>query len=206
MFDAELSRLGLSEALARVGIGVFALDSLQRVVFSNPAATRLLGDGLAVVNGRLIAGASRERAALNAAIERMIPVASEDVSKAPRPLLIHREQSDRPLALYVLPIVGGDLGGAEAQFLTRTRGIVLVIDSEAEAPADPALVRDVLGLTLGEARLAALVAAGLAPKSAAEKLGVTENTARSVLKSVFAKTGVSRQSELAALLTKLVLR
>jgi DNA-binding CsgD family transcriptional regulator len=67
-------------------------------------------------------------------------------------------------------------------------------------------VRDVLGLTLGEARLAALVATGLAPKSAAEKLGVTENTARAVLKSVFAKTGVSRQSELAALLTKLVLR
>jgi len=37
-------------------------------------------------------------------------------------------------------------------------------------------------------------------------LGITEETARTALKRVFAKVGVSRQSELAALLTKLVLR
>jgi DNA-binding CsgD family transcriptional regulator len=60
--------------------------------------------------------------------------------------------------------------------------------------------------TPAEARLAALVGSGLSPRESAEKLGITEETARTVLKRVFSKTGVSRQSELAALLTKPVLR
>jgi DNA-binding CsgD family transcriptional regulator/PAS domain-containing protein len=206
LFDAELSKLGLADALARVGIGVFALDSLQRIVFSNPAADALLSDGLWTVNGCLSARAPRERRALDAMIEKMTQAALTEVDAPPTPLLIHRERSQRPLALYVLPIVAGGMDAATAQFLTSTRAIVLVIDPVAEAPADPALVRDLMGLTLGEARVAALVGAGLPPKSAAEKLGISESTARAVLKTVFAKTGVCRQSELAVLLTKLVLR
>lgn len=83
---------------------------------------------------------------------------------------------------------------------------MLVIEPESGEPADPAIVRDVLGLTLTEARVAALVGSGLPPRTAAEKLGITEETARTALKRVFSKVGVSRQSELTALLTRLVLR
>ena len=54
--------------------------------------------------------------------------------------------------------------------------------------------------------MAALVASGSAPREAAEQLGIAEQTARTALKRVFSKVGVSRQSELAALLTKLVPR
>jgi DNA-binding CsgD family transcriptional regulator len=54
--------------------------------------------------------------------------------------------------------------------------------------------------------VASLVASGLPPRDAAERLGITEGTARTALKRVFNKVGVSRQSELATLLTKLVLR
>jgi DNA-binding CsgD family transcriptional regulator len=203
LFDAELAQLGLADALARVGIGVFALDSLQRVMFSNPAADALLGDGLRLVNGRLAVAGQRERRALDAAIEKTSRAASTDNAA---PLLIHRERSDRPLALYVLPIADGALDNAAARFLTSARAIVLVIDPTTEVSIDPALVRDLMGLTLGEARLAALVGTGLAPRTAAEKLGISEHTARTVLKNVYAKTGVSRQSELAVLLTKLALR
>ena len=204
LLDAELVKIGLSEALSRLSIGVFALDSLGRVVFSNPAGERLLGDGLALVNDRLLVGAAPERAALEAAIEQMIRAAPEDVATEPKPILIHRQKAERPLAVYVLPITLSS--HPAAQFLTHARAIVLAIDPEASGPADPALVRDVLGLTLGEARMAALVGSGLSPRDSAEKLGITEETARTVLKRVFSKTGVSRQSELVALLTKLVLR
>jgi len=204
LLDAELVKVGLSEALSRLSIGVFALDSLGRVVFSNPAGERLLGDGLALVNDRLLVGAAHERVALEAAVAQMIRAAPEDVAREAKPILIHRHKAERPLAIYVLPIaIAAD---AANQFLTYARAIVLAIDPEASGPADPALVRDVLGLTLGEARMAALVGSGLSPRDSAAKLGITEETARSVLKRVFSKTGVSRQSELVALLTKLVLR
>jgi len=105
----------------------------------------------------------------------------------------------------VLPI-RAPLGPAIDQMLNRARAVVLVIDSAADVPPDPALVRDVLGLTLGEARIASLVGSGITPQEAADKLGISKETVRTALKRVFAKVGVSRQSELAALLTRLVLR
>lgn len=54
--------------------------------------------------------------------------------------------------------------------------------------------------------VAAMVGSGLAPREAADKLGISYETARNQLKSTFSKVGISRQSELSALLTKLVLR
>jgi DNA-binding CsgD family transcriptional regulator len=92
------------------------------------------------------------------------------------------------------------------QLLNQARGIVLAIDAENNGPPDPALIRDVLGLTLGEARVASLIGTGRSPREAAEKLGITEETARTTLKRVFSKVGVSRQGELAALLTRLILK
>jgi len=204
LFDAEVAKLGLGEALTRLGIGVFALDALKRVVFANPAGERLLGDGIAVVNERLLVGDSAERGALEDILDRMIRAEPSDIVREPKPILIQRQNSARPLAVYVLPVAADPMPAV--QFLTHTRAIVLIIDPRSDEPADPAVVRDVLGLTLGEARVAALIGAGIPPREAAEKLGIAEETARTALKRVFAKTGVSRQSELAALLTKMVLR
>lgn len=204
LFDAELANLGLGEALTRLGIGIFALDSLKRVVFANPAGERLLGDGIALVNDRLLVGDVAERNALEDTLDRMIRAKPADLTREPKPILIQRQKSARPLAVYVLPVAAEAV--PTAQFLTHTRAIVLAIDPKSGEPADPAVVRDVLGLTLGEARVAALVGAGMPPREAAQKLGIAEETARSALKRVFAKTGVARQSELVALLTKLVLR
>jgi DNA-binding CsgD family transcriptional regulator len=67
-------------------------------------------------------------------------------------------------------------------------------------------VERLFGLTPAEARVAALIGSGLSPRQAAEKLGISEGNVRTTLKHVFTKVGVSRQSELAVLLTKLALR
>lgn len=83
--------------------------------------------------------------------------------------------------------------------------ISLVRRARSGGPLDPGLARDLLNVTTGEARVAALVGSGMAPRDAAERLGITEETARTTLKRVFAKVGVSRQSELAALLARLTL-
>jgi DNA-binding CsgD family transcriptional regulator len=44
------------------------------------------------------------------------------------------------------------------------------------------------------------------PREAAARLGIAEESARTVLKRVFAKIGMSRQSELPALLSRLSVR
>jgi DNA-binding CsgD family transcriptional regulator len=59
-------------------------------------------------------------------------------------------------------------------------------------------------LTPSETRLAALLARGLSIETAAMELRIARQTARNQLKSVFAKTGVHRQSELVSLIAQLM--
>jgi DNA-binding CsgD family transcriptional regulator/PAS domain-containing protein len=201
LLNAEVANLGLGEALSRIGIGVFVLDSLGCVIFSNPAAQRLLGDTLYLSQGRLRISSTGKSAGLDDAIAHAIRAAPLDLSADAKPILI--QSGDRRLAIYLLPVFQPAIA---EQFLTHTSAFVLVIEQKLDEPADPAIVRDLFGLTLGEARIAALIGAGLPPRDAAARLGIAEDTARTVLKRVFAKVGVSRQSELTAMLAKMVLR
>lgn len=202
LMDAESINQGLGAALARLGIGVFALDSIGRVVFSNPAGQRLLGDGLDVVDGRLISRKAIDSQRMETAIKKAIDHEVGGEASRPAAILIERRQSMHPLAIYMLPI----LVAPSETFLARARAVVLVVNPDIGEPPDPTLVRDLLGLTLSEAKLASLVGLGVGPRKAAAKLAVSEATARTVLKRVFAKVGVSRQSELAVLMSRLMLR
>jgi DNA-binding CsgD family transcriptional regulator/PAS domain-containing protein len=204
LLDAEMVKGGLSDALARIGIGVLALDASGRVLLANPVAVGLRADGVEIGNDRLHIGSGPDRAAFEAGLAALLRRTTADLTDEMKPILVRRKSSDRPLVVYLLPIRTN--GNPVEAFLAHTRLIVLVVDPQKDDPPDPTLVRDVLGLTLGEARVAALVGAGLAPRVAAQRLGITEETTRTALKRVFSKVGVSRQSELAALLTKLLLR
>ena len=61
------------------------------------------------------------------------------------------------------------------------------------------------GLSYAEAKLATQLANGGSMEDAAERMGISIHTARTQLKSVFAKTGAKRQSELVAMLLQGVL-
>lgn len=86
------------------------------------------------------------------------------------------------------------------------RVLILAIEHDPAQPADPLIVKDLLGLSLGEARLASLIGTGKSPREAAQRMGITEESARTILKRVFLKTNTSRQSELAALLSRVTLK
>jgi pimeloyl-ACP methyl ester carboxylesterase/DNA-binding CsgD family transcriptional regulator len=62
-------------------------------------------------------------------------------------------------------------------------------------------VRESLGLTRAEWRLAQALKTGVAMAEAADRLNISVNTARTQAKSIFAKLGVARQSELVSRLT-----
>jgi DNA-binding CsgD family transcriptional regulator len=121
-----------------------------------------------------------------------------DVAKYSAPIVIRREPAS-PLIAYVLPVSLSTFG---ADAFVGARALILLIDQEPNAPADPALVRDLLELTLGEARVASLIGAGRTPRDAAAALGITEETTRTVLKRIYTKVGISRQSELTAVLAR----
>ena len=116
------------------------------------------------------------------------------------PIVVHRQRK-RPLIIQILPIDGA----ARTPFL-GARALLALSDLDCEAKPDSATFGQACGLSRAETALASLLATGLSPKQAAEQLGVTYETARTQLKAVFAKTGVHRQSELVALLTRPILK
>ncbi|MBR0757851.1 helix-turn-helix transcriptional regulator [Bradyrhizobium jicamae] len=203
LLDTELANLGLGDALARIGIGVFALDWSARVLFANPVGKSFLGEAFDLVNDHLRVRMAASRAPFETAMTQMLRAEARDLLAEPKPILVGPTAAGRRFVIYLLPITAGALSGYD--FLTHTRAIVLAIEQKSAEPPDPAVVRDILGLTLGEARIAALVGSGIPPKQAATRLGIAEDTARNVLKRVFEKLDISRQSELAVLLAQLVL-
>ena len=70
---------------------------------------------------------------------------------------------------------------------------------QPQRPTD-ALLRMLYGLTPAECRVALLLSDGRTPRRIAELVGVTGNTLRSQIKSIYSKTGVGRQAELVRLL------
>jgi DNA-binding CsgD family transcriptional regulator len=67
----------------------------------------------------------------------------------------------------------------------------------------PELLVSWLKLSCGEARLAVEISRGRGPREAAARVGLTEASARVILKRVFAKAGVSSQPQLVALISRL---
>jgi DNA-binding CsgD family transcriptional regulator len=63
-------------------------------------------------------------------------------------------------------------------------------------------ISTLLGLTPAESRIAAGLAKGQSVSEYAATVGITENTARSTLKHVFAKTGTRSQADLVRLITQ----
>lgn len=76
------------------------------------------------------------------------------------------------------------------------------IDEPVREVASDMLV-EALGLSAAEARLVSTLCSGGTLASAAERIGVSPNTAKTQLASAFSKTGTSRQSELVALVSAL---
>lgn len=178
-----------------LGLALLVLDRNRRIVSSNALAEALLAEDeglhrrgeelvLADVAQHKLVGAllaqGGERGLTRFRIER--PGRGDLVVTA------------RPVELNA--IHGG--AGALALFLARPHRL-----AEAEKSGDPQALRDLLGLTMAEARLAAVLGEGLSLVEAARRLGIAHNTAKVQLRSVFAKTGVHRQAQLVALLASI---
>ena len=132
---------------------------------------------------------------LAALIARMQIVSDTDVLPA-APIVVQR--SSGPLVIRILPVDGA----ARSPFL-GARALLVLSDLGRTSAPRPAVLSRVFDLTRAEARVAAIIGAGVSPEHAAERLGIARVTVRNQLKAVFAKTGTHRQGELVALLSKL---
>lgn len=187
--EAMLSAL---EVFHHVGKAAIVVDRDLRAIDVNEDAKAIFGDGLHVAEGRLVTRSRTDRQSLAAMVGRALDAGAADI--VPAAIAIARESSDRPLFVQALPMRAGEIGPF---------AVLLLTDPNQKKRLDPAPALQLLGLTPAEARLAAQVGMGMAPKEAALRLDISEHTARSSLKVIYDKLSVGRQSELARIVTRL---
>lgn len=183
--------------LDRLERPVCLLASDGRVVHANAAAERLLRerDGVTVVRGLLEASLLRETLAIRRIIGR---AAAADLPSGGS-CAVTRPSGRGRLVLTATPVPREQRREADGRF-------AVAIFFAAPSPASSAkqkLLADIYGLTPTEARLAQIIATGVGVKEAARALKISPSTARTHLLRIFQKTEVSRQAELAHVVTEL---
>jgi len=176
--------------------GVVFLGPAGEVLSMNKAAGELVNakDGILFGAGRLGAAVRSESERLQAMIHGAVETGNGKGASAGGTMLISRRER-RPLSVTVAPLRGFD-GGISRQ----PAAVVFVSDPERNVELPETLLQRCYGLTRAEARLAMVLLEGCSLKEAADRCGVTHNTAKTELKIVFSKTQVKRQGELIRLL------
>lgn len=100
------------------------------------------------------------------------------------------------LGLVVEPIPGAEWVEGQGHPVV----MVYIRDAVARSQVDTKIAKELFNFTPAESALALHLANGLSLEEAAESLGIMRNTARAHLRSMFSKTGASRQAELVRVL------
>jgi DNA-binding CsgD family transcriptional regulator len=189
----------MGERLEYLGCGVLTLDGAGRVTSVTEAARKLLDANLSIRHGRLTAARPKDQRALDGLIDSVI--AGEVM---PDPGVAISDPQERTPALFIqaLPLTTGICDRLE-QVVLRPGALLLLHDLRPQESNRLAMVLKQMGLTAAQARVAEAVGRGLTPKEAALELSLSEATVRTVLKSVYEKLGIGRQSQLAGLVTRL---
>lgn len=175
------------------------LINRQGEVFQmNRSAALLLTREIRVVNRRLVAQDARSTAAFDRALHDLIWRRSDAASSPP--VVLNRAGQYPLLAYLVKP------SAVAANALADCKAIAVLVEVGSRNRVPEGTLRVVFNLTDAEARLAARLGSGQALEDIAIDLGLTKETVRSQLKTIFAKTNTHRQGDLVSLLSPLGVR
>jgi DNA-binding CsgD family transcriptional regulator/PAS domain-containing protein len=174
------------------------LDQHGRVFYCNPAARAVLDapHGLAIRCHRLAATRSHDGQAL----ERLVRAAQQPGQGgvlAGGSFVLHHPRGGRDLTVQVFPLSTGTSWHSPGA--ARVAVAVFLIVPPGVEPYSALELMARFGLTAAEARLTRALAEGGSLRQIADRLDMSYFTARSHLRSIFAKTGLHRQAELVRL-------
>jgi len=190
----ERGALVLADAMEQLSTAAFLCAADGRVIQLTPAAEEIVRGGriLRIEGGRLKARRSAEDRELADCVGRAI----RDDNSVCRTMLVADAQGERRLMLDVARLRRGaySLGHEPAV-------MVIARDERARIRTAAAAVGSKFGFTSAETAIAEALARGCSPEQIAVERGVSLNTVRTQIRSIFDKAGVTRQAEL----TRLVL-
>jgi DNA-binding CsgD family transcriptional regulator len=196
---SENYSVSLQSILDSLTLGVILLSSKGHVTTMNPAAKRIVAGNGGLFVDRF--GLRAEQAAESKQLEQLIASATAvstiaDVESAGCVTISRKDSS--PLQVVVSRLRGLDIDETHP-----IRAIVFICDTTTHTRPTRETLMAHFGLTPAEYRVAILLADGHGPNIIAQMLGVTRNTLKSQLSSIFRKTNTSRQAQLVRLLLQL---
>lgn len=164
-------------------VSTFILDNEQRIHYTNQRALRLLEQNplFAAHEGRLEVGTKDFSDTFLRMARSLLENCSTGQSEAAEVISV----GDYQVLLRALPMAEN-----------TPRVSVHIFDSGATPTPDRILLQKLFRLTNAETRLAVLLAQGHTIGDATDVLGISKHTARTHLRSMFVKCGVSRQANL----------
>lgn len=197
----EESLILTSGVLDLINFGLVLYNGPGAPVFINQSARRTLDskDGLELDRNGL---GIQDRAARQKFEDLLSALNHDDIPLSARSggiVAVPRPSRKRPYSVMVVP-----MKGQSRSKLDNVKIAVFVFDPSAKTTTAIKLFISSYGLTRSEALLAQELAQGVSLDGFAAKHDISRNTAKTHLRSIFAKTETSRQPELVSLLLRSV--
>jgi DNA-binding CsgD family transcriptional regulator len=189
-------RLGLDRiktavtTLDLIGLPAAGLTATGRVISANKRF--LACAGISVGPGNIVQFENKPAQAL--LMEAISNVSNSQIGFG-RSIPVGGTKSEPPFVAHIVP-----LRGAGLDVFTGALSIVFITSVVPNSSPAPELLQALFDLTPAEARLASQLTTGKSIEQISLSSGLSPNTIRTHLKSVFSKTGVQRQAELVSLL------
>lgn len=189
-------------AVDQLAVATIILDEKGRMLNTNALARALLAeaDGLSLQGERLHIDGRDANRELQDAVGTVIQAQQQGQTSVVRALRVPRSADHADLGLVVRPVPAGEWNEGQAS----PSAAVFISDPDLKESASQATLGELFELTPAEANLAILLSRGLSLAEVSETQNISQHTARAQLKSIFSKTGVSRQAELVRLVLKSV--
>ncbi|MRI33898.1 helix-turn-helix transcriptional regulator [Endozoicomonas sp. OPT23] len=189
-------------AVDQLAVGTIILDEEGKVLQTNHVAQDLLSenDGLKLTGNSLQVGSTRDTRRLREMVKQVLASQNDNTPSVVEALRIQRLSGKSDLGIVVRSIPTNQW----AEGKNSPSVVIFVSDPDRQSKAPQEVVKALFDLTPSEAQLAMLLANGLTLDETSEELCISRNTARAHLRSIFSKTGVTRQTMLVRLILKSV--
>lgn len=189
-------------AMEQLSVGTVILDENGNVINCNAMAKQLIDakDGLINSKGTLHLSNREQTNELQKLVNSVLETQRKGESGFVEAMRATRPSGLSDLGLVIRPVPATEF--SEGKSVPSVA--IFISDPEQTSETPVQVITRLFGVTPAEASLAMLLVNGLTLDEAAKVQGVSRNTTRTHLRSIFAKTGVSRQTMLVRLILKSV--
>ncbi|MBF0132272.1 MAG: hypothetical protein HQL75_06760 [Magnetococcales bacterium] len=190
-------RMAMS-ALDHIPMGLFVVTGEGKIRFSNDSGQELLNqnDGLSNRSGYLSLKMANEDRTFHRYLGSAVKTFSQGTSPTPsQTFSVTRRKVAEPLWAMISPLASSNLP-LGVGITDQPMAVVFISDPRKPQETPPELLQRLFGFTRREAEVVEQLVSGQSLQESAKILDISEQTARSHLKSAFGKTQTTRQSDL----------